>query len=104
VVLNGLALVLSVYVMYPVGLQMKEQINQRGHAPAASDGNALLSAADAAKEPLRDFLVKHSREMERAFFLKTAQRALPKEQAAALSERDFLVVVPAFTVSELSVA
>src|SRR5918911_3430102 len=102
VVLNGLALVLSVYVMYPVGLQMKERI---GHAPAASaDGNALLSAADSAKEPLRDFLVKHSREMERAFFLKTAQRALKPEQAAALTERDFLVVVPAFTVSELSVA
>ncbi|HEV8690336.1 MAG TPA: type III secretion system export apparatus subunit SctR [Ideonella sp.] len=106
VVLNGLALVLSVYVMYPVGLQMKEQIKERtGHAPSASaDGNALLSAADAAKEPLRDFLVKHSREMERAFFLKTAQRALQPEQAAALTERDFLVVVPAFTVSELSVA
>ena len=102
VVLNGLALVLSVYVMYPVGLQMKERV---GHGPTASaDGNALLSAADAAKEPLRDFLVKHSREMERAFFLKTAQRALKPEQAAALTERDFLVVVPAFTVSELSVA
>lgn len=102
VVLNGLALVLTVYVMYPVGLQMKERLAALP-APGASTG-ALLSAADTAKEPLRDFLVKHSRPIERAFFLKTAQRTVTPEQAAALTERDFLVVVPAFTVSELAVA
>src|SRR4030095_15797400 len=65
---------------------------------------SMLSAADAAKEPLREFLLKHSRPLERAFFLKTAQQALPPPQASTLAERDFLVVVPAFTVSELSVA
>lgn len=102
VVLNGLALVLTVYVMYPVGLQMKERL-ATVPAPAANT-SALLSAADTAKEPLRDFLVKHSRPIERAFFLKTAQRAVAPEQAATLTERDFLVVVPAFTVSELAVA
>jgi type III secretion protein R len=64
----------------------------------------MLAAADAAKEPLRAFLLQHSRPLERAFFLKTARQALKPEQAAQLDERDFLVVVPAFTVSELSVA
>lgn len=105
VVLNGLALVLSIYVMYPVGVQMKQRIDAlpAGTANAAGTGG-LLAAADAAKEPLREFLVRHSRPMERAFFLKTAQKALKPEQAASLTERDFLVVVPAFTVSELSVA
>jgi type III secretion protein R len=103
VVLNGLALVLSVYVMYPVGLEMSARVAATPTAGAASTSH-LLAAADAAKEPLRDFLIKHSRPMERAFFLKTAQRALKPEQAALLSDRDFLVVVPAFTVSELSVA
>jgi type III secretion protein R len=102
VVLNGLALVLSIYVMYPVGAEMSAKA--QGIEQIASSTKNMLAAADAAKEPLRAFLLRHSRPLERAFFLKTARQALKPEQAAELDERDFLVVVPAFTVSELSVA
>src|SRR5262249_36202339 len=102
VVLNGLALVLSVYVMFPVGTDMSAKLQGMDNIGAPT--KTMLSAADAAKEPLREFLVKHSRPMERAFFMKTAQKALKPQQAAGLTDRDFLVVVPAFTVSELSVA
>jgi type III secretion protein R len=102
VVLNGLALVLSVYVMYPVGLAMQAKLGSTGTRFDSTE--SLLRSADGAKEPLREFLIKHSREVERAFFLKTAKRALKPEQAAQLTDRDFIVVVPAFTVSELSVA
>ena len=102
VVLNGLALVLSIYVMYPVGTEMSERL--QGVNNIGSNTQSMLKAADTAKEPLREFLVKNSRALERAFFLKTAQKALKPEQATTLTERDFLVVVPAFTVSELSVA
>jgi type III secretion protein R len=102
VVLNGLALVLSIYVMYPVGSEMAARLE--GQTNIANSTQGMLRAADAAKEPLREFLVKHSRPLERAFFLKTAQKALKPEQAAGLSESDFLVVVPAFTISELAVA
>jgi type III secretion protein R len=101
IVLNGLALVLSVYVMYPVGVQMQQRLADQKIGNTAS---AMLAAADTAKEPLRDFLVKHTRPMERAFFLKTARKALDKDSAEGLTDRDFIVVVPAFTVSELSVA
>ncbi|MBV8209132.1 MAG: type III secretion system export apparatus subunit SctR [Burkholderiaceae bacterium] len=102
VVLNGLALVLSIYVMYPVGAEMS--VKAQGIGPIASNTKNMLAAADAAKEPLRAFLFKHSRPLERAFFLKTARQTLKPEQAAQLDEHDFLVIVPAFTVSELSVA
>jgi type III secretion protein R len=102
VVLNGIALVLSIYVMYPVGTEMSRRLE--GIDNIGNSTKSMLQAADAAKEPLRDFLLKHSRPVERAFFLKTAQKALKPDQAAQLTERDFLVVVPAFTVSELSVA
>ena len=100
VVLNGLALVLSIYVMYPVGTDMAAKLQ----SVDLNNSKNMLAAADTAKEPLRDFLYKHSRPVERAFFLKTAQKALKPEQAAKIGERDFLVIVPAFTVSELSVA
>ena len=102
VVLNGMALVLTIYVMYPVGLAMSERVQGMDNIGASTKN--LLAAADAAKEPLRDFLIKHSNPRERAFFLKTAQRGLTPEQIAKLGERDFIVVVPAFTVSELATA
>ncbi|MEW6703884.1 MAG: type III secretion system export apparatus subunit SctR [Pseudomonadota bacterium] len=102
VVLNGLALVLSVYVMFPVGQQMLAKVD--GIANIAGSTKTLLAAADAAKEPLREFLIKHSPPRERAFFLKTAQKTLTPDKAGQLTERDFIVVVPAFTVNELAVA
>jgi type III secretion protein R len=102
VVMNGLALVLSIYVMYPVGVEMGQRM--QGIDNIAKDTKTMMAAAEAAKEPLRDFLYKHSRPVERAFFMKTAQKTLKPADAAKLNERDFLVIVPAFTVSELSVA
>lgn len=106
VVLNGLALVLSIYVMYPVAMEMGNRLQGANNLAANVGGNtqSLLKAAELAKEPLRDFLIKHTRPVERAFFLKTAQKAVSPDVAAKLTDRDFLVVVPAFTVSELSVA
>lgn len=108
VVLNGMALVLSIYVMYPVGLQMAERVGQtqtQTQTQAAGRGTeALLAAADAAKEPLREFLIQHSNPDERRFFLETLRRNLTPAQQQALSERDLVVVVPAFVVAELSVA
>jgi type III secretion protein R len=102
VVLNGMALVLTIYVMYPVGLEMAQRVGPMENIGGST--KSLMAATDAAREPLREFLVKHSSPRERAFFLKTAQRGLKPEQAAQLKENDFVVVVPAFVVSELSAA
>lgn len=102
VVLNGLALVLSMYVMYPVGVDMAARLD--GVKDLGGSTRQMLEAADKAKEPLREFLLRNSKPLERAFFLKTAQKALKPDQAARLGERDFLIVVPAFVVSELSMA
>ncbi|MGH8031461.1 MAG: EscR/YscR/HrcR family type III secretion system export apparatus protein, partial [Luteimonas sp.] len=64
----------------------------------------MLALAEAGKEPLRGFLIKHSHNAERGFFLKSAQRLLPPARRADLTVNDFIVIVPAFTVSELTAA
>ncbi|MCL1961428.1 MAG: type III secretion system export apparatus subunit SctR [Desulfovibrionaceae bacterium] len=102
VVLNGMALILTIYVMFPVGLEMAERVKAVQNPMSSTQG--IMDTANAAKEPLRDFLVKHSSPVQRAFFLKTAQKNLPPERAAQLTERDFVVAVPAFTVGELAAA
>jgi type III secretion protein R len=88
--------------MFPVGQDMFDKaagVKDMGNSTAG-----LMAAADVAKEPLRQFLVKHAQPRERAFFFKTAQKSLPPAKAAALTDQDFIVIVPAFTVSELSTA
>jgi type III secretion protein R len=116
VVLNGLALVLSVYVMYPTlqdmqaaaaGQEVRSATMEGDDIatpnPLENDGN-IFSTADKAKEPLRDFLLKHSDPRERAFFLKTQQRISGPDRANAISDKDFIVVIPAFVVKELKIA
>ncbi|WP_435594104.1 EscR/YscR/HrcR family type III secretion system export apparatus protein [Proluteimonas luteida] len=76
-------------------------------APSGSstfDTNRMLTMMDAGKEPLRTFLIQHSSDAERAFFLRSVQRMLPPERRGAMTPDDFIVIVPAFTVSELTAA
>jgi len=79
-----------------------------GSAPAAAGGNfdtnRMLLMIDAGKEPLRTFLIQHSSDSERAFFLRSVQRMLPPERRGGMTPDDFIVIVPAFTVSELTAA
>lgn len=102
-VINGLAIILSIYVMYPVGLKMSAVAQETGLG-RSSDTGSMLHALDQAKEPLRDFMIRHTAEAERHFFHKTAQRLLDEKEKALISDRDLIVVVPAFTVSELTAA
>ena len=101
-VINGLAMVLTVYVMYPVGQAMTKQVSDLDNITSST--TSMLAAADAAKEPLREFLIKHAQPRERAFFLNTVRKSLPEDEVADLTDRDFIVIIPAFTISELSVA
>jgi len=101
-VLNGLALILSMYVMYPVGTQMLERLNGLENVGESTD--SMLEAVDASKEPLRAFLIKHSNSTEREFFLTTLRRMVEPDQRDTISASDFVIVIPAFTVSELTKA
>ncbi len=116
VVLNGLALILSVYVMYPTLQQMQTAAYSEttplgtmpGDAPAMANAldnsGDLFSMADRAKEPLRAFLLKHSDPRERQFFLRTQQRIGDPVKAREMTDKDFIVAIPAFVVKELKLA
>lgn len=106
VVINGLAIILSIYVMNPVILATYDAVNgkMQEQPTATMDVERMLDLVDAGKEPLRAFLIRHSSEQERAFFLGSAQRLLPEERRASVGIDDYVVVVPAYTVSELTAA
>lgn len=104
-VLNGIALVMTLYVMAPVAMDAGDSLRGRGYS--LSDMRRLEDvgvAYDAVAQPLREFLYEHSDPRDRKFFQRTAGRLWSQERARNLDERDMLVLVPAFTVSELTEA
>jgi type III secretion protein R len=106
-VVTGLALLLTLYVMAPTGERMYRAIEPvlgRGAGAELLSGatvGALQAAADRAKEPLREFLLKHSAGRDRATFHSLALRMRAPAERAGITDRDLLIVVPAFLTSEL---
>ncbi len=101
-VINGLAVILSIYIMAPVGYAMYGVLQD---IPGEkSDLKSIRDVAPKVMEPLRAFLEKHSSEQERQFFLKSARKMWPQEKAEGLGEKDMLVLVPSFAVGELTSA
>jgi type III secretion protein R len=65
---------------------------------------AVIDNIKQAKDPIHRFLARHSSDREKMFFVKTARLMWPQELAQGVTKDDFLVLIPAFTVSELTTA
>ena len=101
-VLNGIAVILSIYVMAPVAMEIGDNLKLHPAASTASPTDQISSAAAAAEGPMRAFLKKHAQPRERQFFLKTAKEIWPAARAQSLRDDDLMVLVPSFTLSEIT--
>ncbi len=109
-VLNGIAMLVTIYVMFPTGLAMynasSEYIKQ--NAPqvlfSGPTANYLVNVADKAKEPLRDFLQRNTVQKNMTSFYQLAYRTFPEEYRATLKPNNFIVLIPAFITSQLKSA
>ena len=100
--LYGLAAILSFYIMAPVGQGMMDAVRED---PAATHsvtnfGGAILRGV----EPLRKFMLRHSRPQMRGFFLDTAHQLWDQKTAADVKPDDLVILAPSFMVSELTSA
>lgn len=108
-VITGLAIILTVYIMAPVGLSMQRASadvwgQQGGELMSAGTVDKLMAAANKAKEPLRDWLISHSNDKDRQMFFSLAQQMREAKDREELTPRDFIIVVPSFVISELKSA
>jgi type III secretion protein R len=101
-VLNGIAVILSIYVMAPVAMEIGDNLRLHPSAAGAPATDQIAAAAAAAEGPMRGFLKKHAQPRERQFFLKTAKEIWPERRAEALRDDDLMVLVPSFTLSEIT--
>jgi len=100
--LHGLALILTLYIMAPVVLHIKATLS--GADLQNADSARLEQLLERSGAPLKTFLLKHSESRERAFFVRTARSLWPQAEALAVTEDNYLVLIPAFTVTELTAA
>jgi type III secretion protein R len=109
-IVTALSAILTLYVMAPVGTQITDAVApivarvDTADPLAGDSADALLAALRAGREPLVAFLSRNASPRERALFLDLARRARPEATRAEVRETDFLVVLPAFLITELTEA
>lgn len=92
--LIGLALVLTFFLMQPVGAN----IYQTSVVPLETGRINAMQAVERGAEPLRHFMVHYVREKDVALFVDLAKEPRPRDP----SDLSMRVLVPAYIVSELS--
>lgn len=106
-VLNGIALLMTIYVMFPTGVAMyngaKNYIDK--NAPktlfSADAANYIINVVDKTKDPLRNFLVRNTVSSHQTSFFQLAHKSIPQEYRSHLTRNDFIVVVPAYITSQI---
>jgi flagellar biosynthetic protein FliP len=95
-VLISLAMVLTFFVMAPVGREINTTVLQ----PLNRNELTVPQAMDRTAAPLKVFMLKHTRKRDISLFLKIAKAPAPQTKADVPLE----VLVPAFLISELKTA
>jgi len=108
-VINGIALMLTIYVMFPTGYAMYQAsenvIKQSPPEIVSSQTPAyLMKVIDAGKEPLRQFLTRNTLQKSTRSFYQIAYRLFPEPFKESLKPSDFIILVPSFITTQLKAA
>ncbi|MGY8825773.1 MAG: flagellar type III secretion system pore protein FliP [Candidatus Latescibacterota bacterium] len=94
--LVGLSLFLTFFVMAPVW----ERVNDEAIQPLIEDEIPYAIALDRAMEPIREFMLKQTRQKDMALFVRMAHIPQPRNY----TEIPNTVLIPSFIISELRTA
>lgn len=107
-IINGVAFLLSLFIMYPTGAKMyqsaQDVINQRTIPSSITDPDSstyVIEVASAAVAPLKDFLKRNSSGRHQALFYRLAYRGLPEEYRESLKPEDLIILVPSYITGQL---
>ncbi len=99
-VLTGLALFLTVFIMAPVF----KEINEIAYEPYTNEQIDMKEAFDRASVPLRKFMLKQTTNDDLEFFVELSKTPIPEgglTEEYKENDLPFTVVVPSFMISEL---
>jgi flagellar biosynthetic protein FliP len=91
--LVGLTLFLTMFIMAPVG----QRVHELAVAPALAGQLSVTDALTRGAPPLREFMLKQTRETDLALFVELGRLERPER----VDDLPMRVVIPAFAISEL---
>lgn len=105
VIVMALASALTLLAMAPVGSRIAERAEPL-LAPSAEQGTTAwaLGLVEAAREPVRGFLRSNASARERTRFYEIARAARPPAERDRVGREDWVILIPAFVVTELLAA
>lgn len=102
IVLNGLALILTFFIMTPTISETYGRITQ------VNLSNVTMTSLGATMsdigQPFIKFLNANSKQESKEFFLRLAKRTWPASAKSQLDANSFMIALPAFVISELTQA
>jgi type III secretion protein R len=102
IVIYGLSLILSFYVMGPVYNNTYMTLSDSVMQNKQITPQLLITQFQASSVPVKQFLLKHSSKTERDFLYKSLQKYWSKEMLVSVKNDDLIILVPAFVISELT--
>ena len=99
-VMNGLAIILTIFIMAPVAMDTKALLEEQRFSANPKPSETL----QAVSPPLRQFLKKNTSPAILQEFMGTAQRIWPEHQRQSITRDNMFILVPAFTITELTKA
>jgi type III secretion protein R len=104
IAMNALAIVLTVYIMAPVGFETWDTIKRENIEFSIDKDMSWMDDFSSITGAYKNFLKSHTSEREQKFFIKTAKNIWPQKYQQQLDTDDLMVLIPAFCISELSKA
>lgn len=102
-VMNGLAMILTLFIMAPILMDMKLILDKK-QVPEQPTASEIIDTVKDISVPLKEFLIQNSDPVITKVFMQTAKKVWPKDKQDFIFEENFLILVPAFTISELTKA
>lgn len=107
-IINGVAFMLSMFIMYPTGVKMydaayksMDEVKVPDTLVSVESSAYIIKVAAASAEPMREFLKRNSSVKHQGLFYRMAYRVLPEDYRPTLKPDDIIVLVPAFITSQL---
>lgn len=99
----GLSLILTCFIMAPIMMDVTTAIQKTQQ----NDALVNIFAPEVAEQiivPYRDFVKKHAHPKDVLYFTNVSKRIWPEKHQKEISDDSLFVLIPAFTVSQLSEA
>ena len=102
-VMNGLAMIMTMFIMAPVFHDCYEQL-QKENVSASPTIGQVVGIADRISPPLKQFLQRNTDERVSNMLQATAKRIWPEKMQQAIRSDSWVFVIPSFTITELTKA